>query len=88
MKLDSVGAPYIYFGAKLNLMQLENGFWAWGFRHSNNVREGVKNCNDYVSNYLPPQNRLPKLAPNPFLTKYRRGIDVSPELDPDLAPNF
>ncbi len=52
------------------------------------VREAVKNCKDYISKHLPPQYRLPKLAPNPFPTKYDLGIDISPELDPDLAPYF
>ncbi len=28
------------------------------------------------------------MAPNPFPTKYEPGIDISPELDPDLASYF
>ena len=88
LKPDSVGAPDIYLGAKLKLMQLDNGVWAWGISPSKYVREAVKNCKDYVSEHLPPQYRLPKLAPNPFPTKYEPGIDVSPELDPDLASYF
>ncbi len=69
-------------------MQLENGVWTWGISPSKYVREAVKNCKDYVSEHLPPQYRLPKLAPNPFPTKYEPGINVSPELDPDLASYF
>ncbi len=42
----------------------------------------------YILEHLPPQYRLPKLAPNPFPTKYELGIDISPELDPDLASYF
>ncbi len=34
LKLNSVGAPDIYLGAKLKLMQLENGVWAWGISPS------------------------------------------------------
>ncbi len=41
-----------------------------------------------LSEHLPPQYRLPKLAPNPFSTKYEPGIDVIPELDPDLKSYF
>ncbi len=63
-------------------MQLENGVWAWG------IREEGKNCKDYISEHLPPQYKLPKLAPNPFPTKYDLGVDVSPELDPDLESYF
>ncbi len=83
-----MGAPDIYLGTKLKLMQHENGVWAWGISPSKYVREAVKNCKDYVSEHLPPQYKLPNLAPNPFLTKYESGIDISPELDPDLASYF
>ncbi len=58
---------------------------AWGISPSKYIREAVKNCKDYTSKHLPPQYRLPKLAPNPFPNKYEPGIDVNPELDPDLA---
>ncbi len=82
-----MGGPDIYLGNKIKLMQLENGVWAWDISLFKCVREVVKNCKGYISKHLPPQYRLPKLAPYPFLTKYERGIDVSPELDPDLAFN-
>ncbi len=70
LKPDSVGAPDIYLGTKLKLMLLENGVWALGISASKYVREAVKNCKDLVSKHLLPQYRLPKLAPNPFLTNY------------------
>ncbi len=63
LKPDSVGSPDIYLGAKLKLMQLENGVWAWGISPSKYVREAVKNCKDYVSKHLPPQYKLTKLSP-------------------------
>ncbi len=34
LKPDSVGAPDIDLGAKLKLMQLENGLWAWSISPS------------------------------------------------------
>ncbi len=37
LKPDSVGSPDIYLGAKLKLMQLENGVWAWGISLSKYV---------------------------------------------------
>ncbi len=83
-----MGSPDVNLGAKLKLMQLENGIWSWGISPSKCVREVEKKCKDYVSEYLPPQYRLPKLTPNPFLAKCEPGIDISPELDPDLAPYF
>ncbi len=80
--------PGIYLGTKLKLMQLDNPVWAWGISPSKFVRETVKNYKDCVSKHLPPQYRLPKLVPNPFPTKYEPVIDVSSELDPDLASFF
>ncbi|KAL7460544.1 hypothetical protein ACHAXS_000991 [Conticribra weissflogii] len=88
LKPDSVGAPNIYLGAKLKLTQLKNGVWAWGISLSKYVKEEVKNCKDYVFKHFPPQYRLPKMAPNPFPTKYEPRLDDSPELDPDLASCF
>ncbi len=73
LKLDSVGAPDIYQGAKLKLMQLENGAWAWGISPSKFMWEAVENCKDYISEHLPPQYRLPKLALNLFPSKYEPG---------------
>ncbi len=85
LKPNSVGASDIYLGAKHKLMQLNNGVWTWGISPSKYVREVVKNCKEYISEHLPPQYRLPKLAPNQFLTKYEPGTDVSPKSNPDLA---
>ncbi len=87
LKSDSV-TPDIYLGAKLKLMQLENGVWSWSMSPSEYVKEAVKICKDYISEHLPPQYRLPKFAPNPFPTKYEAGIYVSPEVNPDLASYF
>ncbi len=85
LKPDSVGTPDIYLGAKLKIMQHESSIWAWVISPSKYVREAVWNCKGYVSEHLPPQYLLPKLAPNPFLTKYEHVIDISPKLDPNLA---
>ncbi len=55
LKQDSAWAPDIYLCAKLKLMQLENGVWAWGITSSKYVSDVVKDCKDYISEYLPPQ---------------------------------
>ncbi len=44
LKPDSVGALNVYLGAKLKLMQLENGVWAWGLSPSKYVQEAIQNC--------------------------------------------
>ncbi len=66
LKPDSVGEPDVYLGAKLKLMQLENGVWAWGLSPSKYVQEAVRNCTKYIGENLPKFYRLTRLAPNPF----------------------
>ncbi len=49
----SVGELDVHLGAKLKLMQLENGAWAWGLSWSKYVQETVQNCKKYVEEDLP-----------------------------------
>ena len=70
LKPDSVGELDVYLGAKLKLMQLENGVWAWGLSPSNYVQEAARNCKKYVEENLPKFYKLTQLAPNLFLTDY------------------
>ncbi len=70
LKPDSVGEPDVYLGAKLKLMQLLNGVWAWGLSPSNYVQETVHNCKKYIEENLPKFYKLTRLAPNPFPTDY------------------
>ncbi len=41
LKPDLVGEPDVYLGAKLRLMQFENGIWAWGLSLSKHVQEAI-----------------------------------------------
>ncbi len=52
------------------------------------IKEAEKNYKDYLSEHLPLQYCVPKLAPNPFLTKYEPDNGISPDLDPVLASYF
>ena len=88
LKPGSKGEPDIYLGAKLKLMQLENGVWAWGLSPSKYVQEAVKNCKQFVTDNLPKFYKLTKNAPNPFPTDYHPGRDTTPELDPELASYY
>ncbi len=47
LKPDSVCEPDVYLGAKLKLMQLENGVWAWGLSPSKYIHEAIQNCKKY-----------------------------------------
>ncbi len=85
LKPDSVGEPDIYSGAKLKLMQLENGVWAWSLSPSKYVQEAIRNCKKYVEENLPKFYKLTSLAPNPFPTDHRPELDTSPELPHEHA---
>ncbi len=85
LKPDLVGEPDVYSGAKLKLMQLENGVWAWGLSPSKYVQEAVRNWKMYIGGNLPKFYKLTRLAPNPFPTDYQPELDVFPELPPEHA---
>ncbi len=88
LKPDSVGEPDIYLGAKLKLMQLENGVWAWGLSPSKYVQEALRNCKKYIGENLLGFYKLMQLVPNPFRTDYQPELDVSPELPPEHASYY
>ncbi len=80
LKPDSLGELDVYLGAKLKLMQLENGVWAWALSLSKYVQEAVRNCKKYVEENLLKFYKLTCLVPNPFPTDYRPELDTSPTL--------
>ncbi len=88
LKHDSVGELDVYLGAKLKLMQLENGVWVWGLSPSKYVQEAVHNCKKNMKENLPKFYKLKCLAPNPFPTDYRPELDTSPELPPEHASYY
>ncbi len=88
LKPESVGEPDVYLGAKLKLMQLENGAWAWGMSTSKYVQEAVQNCKKYVEENLPKLYKLTRLVHNPFPTDYRPELDTTPELPPEHASYY
>ncbi len=52
LKPDSVGEQDVYLGAKLKLMQLENGLRGLSLSTSKYVQEAVCNCKKYVKENL------------------------------------
>ncbi|KAL7452165.1 hypothetical protein ACHAXS_000270 [Conticribra weissflogii] len=88
LKPNSVGELDVYLGAKLKLMQLENGVSAWDFSLSKYVQEAVHNSKKYVEENLPKFYKLTRLAPNPFPTDYWPELDTSSELPPKHASYY
>ncbi len=70
LKPDSLCELDFYLGAKLKLMQLDNGVWAWGLSLSKYVQEAMHNCKKHVEESLPKFHKLMCLLPNPLSTDY------------------
>jgi hypothetical protein len=67
MKPSSVGNPSMYLGAKLKLMQMSNGVYAWGISPSKYIEEAVSNCKRHLKSNYDGQYVLPTQAANPFV---------------------
>ncbi len=85
LKPGSVGEPDVYSWAKLKLMQLENGVWAWGLSPSKNVQEAVHTWMKYVEEILPKFHELIHLVLNLFHSDYWPEHYMLPELPPEHA---
>jgi hypothetical protein len=67
LKLTSVGNPSMYLGAKLKLMQMSNGVWAWGMSPSKYIKEAVSDCKKHLKLNYDGRYVLPTQAANPFV---------------------
>ncbi len=85
LKPSLVGDPDIYLGAKLKMIQLENGIWAWGLSPSEYVAQAVKNCAKHLTDKLNNHFCLPQQADNPFPYDYCLELDLSEPLDPECS---
>ena len=82
LKPDSIHPPDNYLGTKIKQVVLPNGVKAWGQSSSHYVLNAVKNLEEWMKER---NLKLPKKANTPMQTSYRPELDVSKELDPELA---
>jgi hypothetical protein len=66
-KPSSVGDPSMYMGAKLKLMQMNNGVWVWGMSPSKYMKEAVSNCKNHLKLNYDGRYVLLTHAANPFV---------------------
>jgi hypothetical protein len=88
LKPSSVGNPSMYLGAKLKLMQMSNGVYAWGMSPAKYIKEAVFNCEKHLKLNSDGWYVLPTQAANPFVMGYEPELDETPALDPDRASYF
>ena len=87
MKPDSIGDPNLYLGAKIGAFDVEDNAGrstsAWGLSPTKYVHSAIKNVEEYL---LTKGKALPKKNVNaPFPRGYRPELDITPELDDELA---
>jgi hypothetical protein len=85
LKTSSVNDPSMYLGAKLKLMQMSNGVWAWGMIPLKYIKEAVSNCKKQLKLNYDGRYVLPTQAANPFIMGNAPELDETPALDPDRA---
>jgi hypothetical protein len=88
LKPSSVSNPSMYLGAKLKLMQMSNGIWAWGMSPAKYIKEAVSNCKKHLKLNYGGRYVLQIQAANPFVMGYEPELDETPALDPDRALYF
>ncbi len=88
LKPSSVGNPSMYLGAKLKLMQMSNGVYAWGMSPAKYIKEAVSNCEKHLKTIFDGWYVLMTQAANPFVMGYEPELDKTPALDPDRALYF
>ena len=90
MKEGSIGDPDIYLGGKITQMLVEgpNGdsCLAWGISPTKYVSTAIENVEHYLKRNF--DRKLQKRAGAPFASKYRPKLDISPELDNELASYY
>jgi hypothetical protein len=79
------GPPNVCLKAKLSKHTLKNGVDAWAMSSSQCVQEAVKNVESHLAE---SGLSLPGKANTPLTSDCRPELDVSPQLDPELANHF
>ena len=80
LKPSSIGDPDIYLGANLKYTRAANGVWCCTLSPSKYVQEACKNCEPFLKNNFDSKYPLPKMAPYPFVGRYRPETDMTDPL--------
>ena len=91
MKYSLIGEPDIYLGGKVRKKKSDFGVEYWTFSSLQYVQGAVDNVQRYLKKLNADRESnerksfIPKKASAPFRNDYRPEVDVSPELDPEMA---
>ena len=87
LKPESVKEPDIYLGANMEKVQLPNGKVEWSMGSKTYVKNAIKVVEALLLEDDPTAT-LKTTARNPFPSGYKPELDVTPELNDELASRF
>ncbi|KAI2500467.1 Reverse transcriptase (RNA-dependent DNA polymerase) [Fragilaria crotonensis] len=87
LKPESVKEPDIYLGANMEKVQLPNGKVEWSMGSKTYVKNAIKVVEALLLEDDPTAT-LKSTARNPFPSGYKPELDVTPELNDELASRF
>jgi len=86
-KSGSVKEPDIYLGADIEKFQLPDGRVSWSMSPNSYIKNAVKVVEKWMQEDF-PDAKLRKAAKNPCPSGYKPELDVTPELNSDLASRY
>jgi hypothetical protein len=86
LKPDSLGPPTRYLGANISKYQLEDGRESWCMSARDYVKNAIKNVEEelFKENHTGLKSKVDRPTP----AGYRPEVDVSPELDDEMANRY
>ena len=87
LKPESVKEPDIYLGANMEKVQLPNGKLEWSMGSKTYVKNAVKVVEALITED-DPMAALKTTARNPFPSGYKPELDITPELNDELAARY
>ena len=87
MKPESVKTPEMYLGANFDKIQLPDGRSEWCMSSKHYVKNAIKVIEAWMIED-DPEAKLKSTAKNPFPSGYKPELDVTTELNDDLASRF
>jgi hypothetical protein len=88
LKEGSVKQPEKYLGANIGKWTLDDGRCVWSMSAKSYINSAVSNVENRLKNDGPYARTLRPHAYQPFKTKYRPEIDVTPILDDSMASYY
>jgi hypothetical protein len=88
LKPHSVKEPDLYLGANVEKFQLPNGRTEWCMSSRSYVKNAIKVLVEALMAEDDPEMKLKSMTRNPFPSNYKPELDVTMELNDELASRY